>query len=61
MDVGEDIENRVRCAYEDLKAILSKKDLPPSVKANSIQALAAVWLMVNDLNLGYEMLYDYGA
>ncbi|MBI4320286.1 MAG: hypothetical protein HY675_17490 [Chloroflexi bacterium] len=60
-DTDAQVEEKVRCAYEDLKAILSEKELPPSVRANSIQAISCIWQVMNDLDLEYEMLYDYGA
>lgn len=46
--------------YEELKALLARKDLDPSVRANLVDALASVSLVVQDLDLGYEMLYDLG-
>jgi hypothetical protein len=46
--------------YADLKALLARDDLDPSVRANLIQALAEVSLVTYDLGLQYEMLYDFG-
>lgn len=54
-------EERVQIVYRELKEILKDDSLPPSVRANSVQALAVVWQMVNDLALEYEMIYDLGA
>lgn len=44
----------------DLKALLARDDLDPSVRANLVQALADVSLVTYDLGLEYEMLYDLG-
>ncbi len=46
--------------YADLKALLARDDLDPSVRANLVQALADVSLVAYDLTLAYEMLYDLG-
>ncbi len=54
------LEEEVLRVYRDLKGILAREDIPPSLRANAIQALASVWQIVNDLTLDYEMLYDYG-
>lgn len=55
-----ELEAKVMQVYQELKEILSRDDLPPSVRANSTWALAYASQMVNDLALEYEMLYDLG-
>ena len=55
------LEERVQIVYRELKEILKDDGIPPSVRANGVQALAIVWQMVSDLALDYEMLYDFGA
>jgi hypothetical protein len=54
------VEEAVRRIYGDLKALLARDDLPPGLRRNAIQALSAVWMMMGDLALDYEMLYDLG-
>jgi hypothetical protein len=50
----------VRRIYADLKLLLARDDLPPGLRRNAVQALSAVWMMMGDLALDYEMLYDLG-
>ena len=54
------VEEAVQRIYADLKALLARDDLPPGLRRNAIQALAPVWMMMGDLALDYEMLYDLG-
>ncbi|HEY7062085.1 MAG TPA: hypothetical protein VII06_11440 [Chloroflexota bacterium] len=54
------VEDAVRRIYADLKALLARDDLPPGLRRNAIQALTPVWMMMGDLALDYEMLYDLG-
>ncbi|HZS02401.1 MAG TPA: hypothetical protein VFE37_27040 [Chloroflexota bacterium] len=54
------VEETVRRLYADLKALLARDDLPPGLRRNAVQALSAVWMMMGDLALDYEMLYDLG-
>ena len=54
------VEDAVRRIYGDLKTLLARDDLPPGLRRNAIQALSAVWMMMGDLALDYEMLYDFG-
>ena len=54
------VEAAVRRVYDDLKTLLARDDLPPGLRRNAIQALSAVWMMMGDLALEYEMLYDLG-
>jgi hypothetical protein len=56
----ESVEATVMRIYADLKDLLSRDDLAPSVRANLVDALASVSLVVHDLALDYEMLYDLG-
>ena len=46
--------------YQTLKSLLARNDLAPATRANLVEALAAVSLVVQDLALDYEMLYDLG-
>ena len=55
-----DADATILRVYQDLKALLARDDLDPSVRANLVQALADVSLVVHDLALDYEMLYDLG-
>ena len=54
------IDETVRRVYTDLKALLARDDLPPGLRANAVDALAAIYQMMGDLALEYEMLYDLG-
>lgn len=47
-------------AYEALKALASRDDLPPCAARNVRKALAAMWQVTNDLDLQFEQLYDLG-
>jgi hypothetical protein len=55
-----DVDASVVQVYEALKALLARDNLAPATRANLVDALASVSLVVHDLNLGYEMLYDLG-
>jgi hypothetical protein len=55
-----DLDEAILRVYTELKALLGRADLDPSVRANLVDALASVSLVVHDLDLGYEMLYDLG-
>lgn len=55
-----ELEEKVMQVYQELKSILRREDIPPSVRANTMQALACMAQVVNDLALEYEMLYDLG-
>lgn len=57
---ASDLDAECLHIYEALKQLLARQDLPPSVRANAQQALSAMWQVVNNLGLAYEMLYDYG-
>jgi len=59
-DRAGDLDASILRVYSDLKAMLARDDLAPSVRANLVQALADVSLVVQDLDLDYEMLYDLG-
>ena len=56
----QEVDDQLLAVYEQLKALLARDDLDPSVRANLIDALAAVSLAAQDLGLVYEMLYDLG-
>lgn len=55
-----EVEAAVMRVYEELKGLLAREDLDPSVRANLVEAMAGVSLVVHDLGLAYEMLYDLG-
>lgn len=55
-----ELDAKLLDVYRELKDILSRDDLDPSVRANAVQALSCVAMIVNDLALEYEMLYDLG-
>ncbi len=55
-----ELEAKITQVYQELKGILGRDDLPPSVRANTAWALAYISQIVNDLTLEYEMLYDLG-
>lgn len=54
------LEAEALALYEQTKALLARDDLPPGVAANLRCSLAALWNIVNDLDLVYEQLYDLG-
>lgn len=56
----KELEEKILRVYQDLKDILRRDDLAPSVRANTVQALADVSQIVNDLALDFEVLYDLG-
>jgi hypothetical protein len=56
----ESVDATLMHVYADLKDLLARDDLAPSVRANLVEALASVSLVVQDLALEYEMLYDLG-
>lgn len=47
-------------AYESLKALAARPDLPPCAARNVRVALAALWQATNDLDLQFEQLYEFG-
>lgn len=57
---SDEADARILRVYEDVKALLARDDLAPATRANLVEALAAVSLVVQDLTLDYEMLYDLG-
>jgi hypothetical protein len=56
-------EQEVVAAYETLKRALSehRADLAPFAERNSLKALAALWQVMNGLDLDPGQLYDLGA
>ncbi|HEX8994659.1 MAG TPA: hypothetical protein VF812_01370 [Ktedonobacterales bacterium] len=53
-------ERDTLAAYEALKALVARDDLPPCAARNVRKALAAMWQAANDLDLRFEQLYDIG-
>jgi len=53
-------ERDVLAAYEALKALAARDDLPPCAARNVKKALAAMWQATNDLDLQFEQLYAVG-
>ena len=53
-------EQQLLVCYRELKTLAARDDLPPCVERNVKKALAAMWQIVNDLNLEFEQLYDLG-
>lgn len=53
-------ERQTLAAYEVLKALAARDDLPPCAARNARKALAALWQAVTDLDLEFEQLYDLG-
>ena len=46
--------------YERLKKLSGRTDLAPCVLSNARFATAALWQIVNDLQIEWEHLYDIG-
>jgi hypothetical protein len=55
-----ELDAKLLNVYHELKEILQRDDLSPSVRANAVQALSCMAMVVNDLALEYELLYDLG-
>jgi len=55
-----DLERKVLQVYGLLKELIRESGAPPCVTCNSRKALAAVWQIVNDLDLVHEELFEYG-
>jgi len=53
-------EQEILAAYETLKKLAARDDLPPCAARNIRQALASLWQATNDLGLQFEQLYEYG-
>jgi hypothetical protein len=53
-------EAAVLDAYERLKALAARADLPPCAARNVRKALACLWQATNDLDLQFEQLYELG-
>jgi hypothetical protein len=54
------IEQETMRAYDLLKELAARDDLPPCVARNVRKALACLWQATNDLDLQFEQLYDLG-
>lgn len=59
-DALSDSEREILIVYRGLKVLLERDDLPPCARANARIALAAIWQVVNDLDIAYEQIADYG-
>ena len=53
-------ERELLDAYEALKQLAARSDLPPCAASNVRKALMSMWQATNDLNLQFEQLYDLG-
>jgi hypothetical protein len=53
-------ERDLLAAYDALKVLAARDDLPPAAARNVKQALAAMWQVTNNLDLQFEQLYDLG-
>ena len=53
-------EIQIHQAYELLKDLVAREDLPPCAQRNISKALACLWQVTNDLDLQYEQLYHLG-
>ncbi|HET9495228.1 MAG TPA: hypothetical protein VFR15_13450 [Chloroflexia bacterium] len=53
-------ESAVLDAYNALKGLAGRDDLPPCAERNVKKALACMWQATNDLGLRFEQLYDVG-
>jgi hypothetical protein len=53
-------EPELLTAYESLRALAARDDLPPCAARNVRKALACLWQVTNDLDLQFEQLYDLG-
>lgn len=53
-------EHALLDAYQALKKLAARSDLPPCASRNVVQALSALWQATNDLDLQFEQLYDFG-
>lgn len=54
------VERQVLDLYAATKRLLETPDLPPCARSNLRVSLAALWQVVNDLDLAFEPLYEYG-
>jgi hypothetical protein len=55
-----EVQTSVLRVYVELKSLLGRDDLDAATRANLVEALTAVSLVVHDLAIDYEMLYDLG-
>jgi hypothetical protein len=54
------VEQEALRAYQALKMLAARDDLPPCAARNVRKALACLWQVTNDLDLQFEQLYDLG-
>ncbi len=55
-----ELEQRIKSVYDELKSLAARDDMPPCAAANLKQALAALWVAVNDLGIEFEQIYELG-
>jgi len=53
-------DEQLLAVYESVKALLVRDDLAPCVRSNARVALAALWQAVNDQNIAFEQISEYG-
>jgi hypothetical protein len=58
--VENELDQKVLRVYEQLKELSVDPAAPPCVVFNAQRALAAIWQIVNDLDLVHEELFEYG-
>lgn len=51
----------VDCYQSLVKTLRERNDLPPFARRNTLKAVAALWQVVNGLDLDPGQLYDIGA
>lgn len=56
----KDYEQELMAAYEALKKLAARTDMPPCADRNVRRALSAMWQVTNDLDLQFEQLYELG-
>lgn len=54
------MEQETLRAYDMLKQLAARDDLPPCAARNVRKALAAMWQATTDLDLEFEQLYELG-
>ncbi|QBD77835.1 hypothetical protein EPA93_18280 [Ktedonosporobacter rubrisoli] len=52
-------EKELLGAYETLKKLAARTDLPPCAAQNVRKALSSMWQATNDLGLQFEQLYEF--
>jgi hypothetical protein len=54
-------EQEIADCYRKLVEILKKEDLEPFERRNTLKAVAALWQVMNGLDLDPGQIYDIGA